>query len=407
MLGNEGMIYRRGASQSATFIVAASDSLHQGYADYVCDGVDDQVQIQAAIDALSTIGGTIQLTEGHFNISSPITIEKNAVRLIGMGQAWGFGGTSISLVDHSDCNMIEIGNTTGTHIFFPTIESLYLFGNNGMQASGHGIATIGTSDITDMMFTNIAIDGVKQDGLHFGVFGWLYSLNNVWVEYCGGAGMYCYSGDPKCTNCTFLWNTNGIKFDHTIVSCTQCEISYNGSDGIHISAGGTLRLISSRLVANGQDDAAPSIRSWDTVEGIPAIMVGNIFYGDDAQSHAIMIMPEPSDYVFIYDNVFSGYTLDPIWVGDGQNTHGQIRNNSGYITESSGTATLLNGHDSIAVDHGLDVTPDAGDIVVTPISTWGSMASFYIDTYTSTQFTIHANTDPGANVDFAWKAIVL
>ena len=28
-------------------------------------------------------------------------------------------------------------------------------------------------------------------------------------------------------------------------------------------------------------------------------------------------------------------------------------------------------------------------------------------TYTSTQFTIHADQDPGQDVDFAWKAIIL
>ena len=38
-------------SQSRILVVAAADSLHSGYADFVCDGVDDQVEIQAAIDA--------------------------------------------------------------------------------------------------------------------------------------------------------------------------------------------------------------------------------------------------------------------------------------------------------------------------------------------------------------------
>ena len=84
-----------------------------------------------------------------------------------------------------------------------------------------------------------------------------------------------------------------------------------------------------------------------------------------------------------------------------------IRNNTGYVTETSGTATLVSGTTSIVVAHGLFVTPIAGDIVVTPIEAWGSMTQFYIDTYTATQFTIHANINPGQDVDFAWKAIVL
>lgn len=84
-----------------------------------------------------------------------------------------------------------------------------------------------------------------------------------------------------------------------------------------------------------------------------------------------------------------------------------VRDNIGYATENKGTATLVNGQTSIAVTHGLAVTPAAGDIMVTPIEAWGAMTEFYVDTYTSTQFTIHADQDPGQDVDFAWKALVV
>jgi hypothetical protein len=46
-------------TRSATFVVAANDSstLSKQQADYVCDGTDDQVEIQAAIDAANVLGG--------------------------------------------------------------------------------------------------------------------------------------------------------------------------------------------------------------------------------------------------------------------------------------------------------------------------------------------------------------
>ena len=87
MLGNDRMLYRRGASQSATFVVAASDSLHQGYADYVCDGVDDQEEIQAAIDALPSSGGEIMLMEGTYTLSSQVYRAIDNVHFEGMGNA--------------------------------------------------------------------------------------------------------------------------------------------------------------------------------------------------------------------------------------------------------------------------------------------------------------------------------
>ncbi len=59
------------------------------------------------------------------------------------------------------------------------------------------------------------------------------------------------------------------------------------------------------------------------------------------------------------------------------------------------------------MSHNLSVTPTVGDISVTPIEAWGNMTQYYIDTYTSTQFTIHADINPGLDVDFAWKAMIL
>jgi len=57
----------------ATLTVAASDSteLSKNQADYVCDGVDDQAEIQAALAALPD-GGTVTLTEGTFNCAGVI-----------------------------------------------------------------------------------------------------------------------------------------------------------------------------------------------------------------------------------------------------------------------------------------------------------------------------------------------
>lgn len=60
-------------------------STYSGAANYYCDGVDDDVQIQAAIDLLygSYGGGTIELSEGVFNISNTIIVKVN---IIGQGE---------------------------------------------------------------------------------------------------------------------------------------------------------------------------------------------------------------------------------------------------------------------------------------------------------------------------------
>jgi hypothetical protein len=58
-------------------LIAAADSSNsvKSKADYVCDGVADNVEIQAAINASQLEGGgVVQLSEGSFSLSSPIVI---------------------------------------------------------------------------------------------------------------------------------------------------------------------------------------------------------------------------------------------------------------------------------------------------------------------------------------------
>ncbi|KAF5081923.1 hypothetical protein DSECCO2_105350 [anaerobic digester metagenome] len=59
---------------TATITVAASDSTStaKAQADYVCDGSNDQAEIQNAINTLPASGGTVRLTEGTFNCAGNI-----------------------------------------------------------------------------------------------------------------------------------------------------------------------------------------------------------------------------------------------------------------------------------------------------------------------------------------------
>lgn len=105
----------------------------------------------------------------------------------------------------------------------------------------------------------------------------------------------------------------------------------------------------------------------------------------------------------VIDNYISGVrTAGVHLVGSGS----KAMRNIGYTTENSGTATLTSGTTSVTVNHGLDVTPSDGDIIVTPTGSWGAMTEFWVGNYTSTQFTIHADQDPGQDVTFAWQATV-
>ena len=68
--------------------------------DYVCDGVDDQIEINQAIDSLPDSGGEIHLSRGIFNVTAEITINKR-IKLVGEGKG-------ITL----DRNSVNNGGTT-------------------------------------------------------------------------------------------------------------------------------------------------------------------------------------------------------------------------------------------------------------------------------------------------------
>ena len=71
-----------------TILVAAFDSeaRTQAYADYVCDGTADDVEINAALDELTTWGGRVVLSEGQFNVTAMLTVASGQ-SLMGMSSA--------------------------------------------------------------------------------------------------------------------------------------------------------------------------------------------------------------------------------------------------------------------------------------------------------------------------------
>lgn len=81
-----------------------------------------------------------------------------------------------------------------------------------------------------------------------------------------------------------------------------------------------------------------------------------------------------------------------------------IKNNIGYVTENSGTATLLSGQTHVHVTHGCNYTPSLGHISIV----WGEnpsnlIADWWIDTIGATEFILNG-VDPGAsNLDFGWS----
>ena len=78
-------------------------------------------------------------------------------------------------------------------------------------------------------------------------------------------------------------------------------------------------------------------------------------------------------------------------------------NNFGYVTESQGTGTVLNGATTAVVTHGLGYTPTLAEISVLFGATLAAGTHFWVNTITSTQFTVNVSAAVSADRAFSWS----
>ena len=77
-----------GGKRTARFVVGTSTAgWTAADVDYLCDGVDDQVEINAAIQTLPEGGGEIVILDGTYNITAKIDVNKDNVSVRGNGNA--------------------------------------------------------------------------------------------------------------------------------------------------------------------------------------------------------------------------------------------------------------------------------------------------------------------------------
>ena len=171
------------AADTPTLLVSASDAGDRSRADFVCDGVDDNIEIQAAIDTLPTGGGKIVLSEGTFTIAATIVPTNNLV-LEGMGES-----TTIIAANNLDDNII--GTLAAGNLSNARFRSFRIDGNRNNNASGSGFFLFGARFCT---IEYVTIETCDDHGIHFqgpaapnqGFYNWI-KHNHVFL--CDGDGI--------------------------------------------------------------------------------------------------------------------------------------------------------------------------------------------------------------------------
>lgn len=175
-------IYENKGAFGATIVVAASDSLKNRSANYVCDGVNDEVEIQAAIDALPAGGGRVQLLDGTFYCPASIVLD-DGVELIGCGYS-----TVIFVPNNTDTDYPVIAATSKNNI---AIRDLRLDGNRANQTgdwpdnSGIKFDTVTYSQVTNCWIVDFDGRGIHLDGSNN-----ISILGNI-IRNTGRPGVHC------------------------------------------------------------------------------------------------------------------------------------------------------------------------------------------------------------------------
>jgi hypothetical protein len=520
------------AATPATVVVCASNARSTERCDYVADGTADDVQIQAAINALPAAGGTVVLSEGTFHVQT-----SNTINLVSNATLKGQGRSTILSMEVdggvNDVYAVKVrGSGAGSEL---TSIGLFDFQVKGQEhavntKNQHGLHLKNAHHIRydNLHFENLSEEGLVHDENVKFVQGGKISGKDLGssVMDIGGNTFHIQIED------VFGEDTNQVESTATvnIASNTITPVGEYYSIGTIISLNSGARAVQikgakhvsiGQIIARGANTGVSSTIAVEisaSAEGRSEnISIGSIIadnFGASSENHSVVI--GDTDYVhigsievtdaravgviltgptfshigsiIIRDNVDEGTNahhavviaapatdniIDSIlvenWtfaVGNGagveiqgdRNQIGKIRvenadswdlsvtaaaadnvigrailsghgtgglNNAGTQTlirellqaggtgiykphRSKGTATITSAATSIAVTHGLAVTPTAGDCLFmgaeNPTTDVGTL---WIDTYTSTQFTANVENAPGAsNFDIVWQCSV-
>lgn len=299
----------------------------------------------------------------------------------------------------------------------------------GASLSLFGSAVGGSND-------GIIIDGfISVTPTHEGIYlerTINFKLSNIWIDTPGTEGIRNYGtvsvmADGEFNNIQILNpGANGILSDVDRATYSNIKIENAGNDGMRILG---QESIVSNCHVNGAGLNAFRIQGQDTrlancigknagktgtanhkngvrIETTGVGVSGGRYFDDQGSKTQEYGVAEysPADHSNIQGVDIRGNSNAAGILKAGASSI--IRNNNGYITEASGTATINSGLTSVVITHGLSATPTLKDISVTfgenPTSDPGNI---WISTITSTQFTINCRNDPGASsLDLAWRA---
>lgn len=219
------MIYKPSKPFDTTVAASNAPAWVRAIANYVCDGTDDDVQINAAIS--NNAGKKVYLSSGTFNTGNKIIINQSNTVLEGQGRS-----TIIKLSNGVNTSIIEVSGGT-QFIYYIQIKNLSIEGNKANQTgTSHGIyfnKWVAVSKIENIDIHDCLTDGIRTIGTQISTFlgidnpsnqgdGCHYNtISACTIRDCGGNGIHVeYSHHLNISNSPMLWGcTKGIYLSYS------------------------------------------------------------------------------------------------------------------------------------------------------------------------------------------------
>lgn len=227
------------------------------------------------------------------------------------------------------------------------------------------------------------------------------TISNNIISGNGQNGISLESSYNLVTGNKIIYNTlNGIDCRGIGASIVNNFIGYNTQHGITLTGASNALVENNVIVDNDYLDSSTYVGIYGGTTPTNNTIIGNKIYVSTAGTRQLygIRLNNGTNNVVINNMCVQGGKTGNILNGA---TGTVFKNNVGYVTENTGTATITTGQTTVDVSHGLVAAPTR--VLLSP-TTATAGKQYYVSAKAATTFTITIDSVAEGDVTFDWQA---